>query len=41
MLKNYKNTLATYRQRKEDQAYLSDVNSANLYGASIQSHIIL
>jgi len=30
-----------YRQQQEDQYYLSDVNSANLYGASIQSHIIL
>jgi len=41
MLKNYKNAVASYQQRKEDQAYLSDVNSANLYGASIESHIIL
>jgi len=38
---NFKNLLNKHRKRKEDQAYLSDVNSANLYGASIQSHIIL
>jgi len=36
-----KNSLAALKQRKEDQDFLSDVNSANLYGASIQSHIIL
>lgn len=38
---NFKALLNTHRKYKEDQAYLSDVNSANLYGASIQSHIIL
>jgi len=38
---NFKTLLNNHRKRKEDQAYLSDVNSANLYGASIQSHIIL
>ncbi|NOQ16388.1 MAG: HlyD family type I secretion periplasmic adaptor subunit [Methyloprofundus sp.] len=37
----FKNPLNTHRKRKEDLAFLSDVNSANLYGASIQSHIIL
>lgn len=29
------------KNHKQDQAYLSDVNSANLYGASTRSHIIL
>jgi len=33
--------LTKYRQEQENHAYLSDVNSANLYGASIHSHIIL
>ena len=41
MLEKYKNLRRYYRQQKEDQAFLSDVNSANLHGASIQSHIIL
>lgn len=30
-----------YRRQKEEQKFLSDVNSANLYGASLPSHIIL
>lgn len=38
---NLKKLRNSYRNRKEDQAYLSDVNSANLYGATIQSHILL
>jgi len=29
------------KQQTEDQDFLTDVNAANLYGASIQSHIIL
>ena len=41
MLEKYKNLRRRHRQQKEDQAFLSDVNSANLYGASIQSHVIL
>jgi len=30
-----------HQQYTEDQAYITDVNAASLYGASIQSHIIL
>jgi len=30
-----------HKQYTEDQAYITDVNAASLYGASIQSHIIL
>ncbi len=30
-----------HQQHAEDQAYVTDVNAASLYGASIQSHIIL
>jgi len=32
---------SNFKQRTEDQDFLTDVNVANLYGASIQSHIIL
>lgn len=30
-----------YEQQTEDHMYVTDVNAASLYGASIQSHIIL
>lgn len=30
-----------YEQQAEDQTYITDVNAASMYGASIQSHIIL
>jgi len=30
-----------YKQHAENQAYVTDVNAASLYGASIQSHLIL
>ncbi|PHS72883.1 MAG: hemolysin secretion protein D [Cycloclasticus sp.] len=30
-----------YEQQAEDQAYITDVNAASLYGASMQSHIML
>jgi len=30
-----------YEQQAEDQAYITDVNAASMYGASIQIHIIL
>ena len=38
MLKNIKKR---YEQQAEDQRYVTDINSASLYGASIQSHFIL
>jgi len=41
MLKKFKHIKKTYEQQAEDQHYITDVNAANLYGASIQSHIIL
>jgi len=41
MLTTIKNIKKQYQQHAEDQIYITDVNSASLYGASIQSHIIL
>ncbi|OUR82152.1 hemolysin secretion protein D [Cycloclasticus sp. 46_120_T64] len=41
MLTTIKNIRKQYQQHAEDQVYITDVNSASLYGASIQSHIIL
>jgi len=32
---------STYQHQTEDQDFLTDVNAANLYGASMQSHVIL
>ncbi len=32
---------STYQHHAEDQDFLTDVNAANLYGVSMQSHIIL
>jgi len=31
----------TYEQQAQDETYVTDVNAASLYGASIQSHLIL
>ncbi len=33
--------LTSYTQQKENQHFITDVNEVNLYGASIQSHLIL
>ncbi len=41
MLTKIKNFRKKYEQQAEDQFYITDVNSASLYGASIQSHLIL
>jgi len=41
MLKKFNHIKKTSKQQAEDQHYITDVNAANLYGASIQSHIIL
>ena len=41
MLTTIKNIKKQHQQYAEDQIYITDVNSASLYGASIQSHIIL
>ena len=41
MLKKLNHIKKKYEQQAEDQYYITDVNSASLYGASIQSHIIL
>ncbi|MCK5905805.1 MAG: HlyD family type I secretion periplasmic adaptor subunit, partial [Gammaproteobacteria bacterium] len=41
MLNNLIKLKTEYKQQAEDQAFLSDVNSANLYGSSLSSHIIL
>lgn len=41
MLNKLTNLKSSYRRQREDQDFLTDVNAANLYGASIQSHIIL
>ncbi len=41
MLNKLSDLKSTYRHQAEDQDFLTDVNSANLYGASIQSHLIL
>lgn len=41
MLNKLSDLKTTYQQQAEDQDFLTDVNSANLYGASIPSHLIL
>jgi len=41
MIKKLTELKSEHKSQAEDQAYLTDVNVANLYGASIQSHIIL
>jgi len=41
MLKKITNLKKDLGQQAEDQHYITDVNSASLYGASIQSHLIL
>ena len=41
MLNKLAELKSEHKYQTEDQAYLTDVNAANLYGASIQSHIIL
>ncbi len=41
MLNKLSGIKKTHQQHAEDQAYITDVNAASLYGASIQSHIIL
>lgn len=41
MLNKLTNLKTTSQYQAEDQDFLTDVNAANLYGASIQSHIIL
>jgi adhesin transport system membrane fusion protein len=41
MIKKLTDLKSKHKSQAEDQAYLTDVNVANLYGASIQSHIIL
>ncbi len=41
MLNKLSDLKTRYQQQSEDQDFLTDVNSANLYGASIQSHLIL
>ena len=41
MLKKLAELKSNHQQITEDKDFLTDVNSANLYGASLQSHIIL
>mgnify|MGYP000426773124 FL=1 len=41
MLKKLADLKSNLKQSSEDQDFLTDVNAANLYGASIQSHLIL
>ncbi len=41
MLNKLTELKSTSKHQAEDQHFLTDVNAANLYGASIQSHIIL
>ena len=41
MLDKISNAKKKYEQHAEDQAYITDVNAASLYGASIQSHLLL
>ncbi len=41
MLDKISNAKKKYEQHAEDQAYVTDVNAASLYGASIQSHLLL
>lgn len=41
MFNKLSNLKTTFQQQAEDQEFLTDINSANLYGASIQSHLLL
>ena len=41
MLNKLSELKSNHKHQAEDQAFLTDVNAANLYGASIQSHVIL
>ena len=41
MLNKIAEIKSDHKSQAEDQAFLTDVNAANLYGASIQSHILL
>jgi len=41
MLNKISELKSNHKHQAEDQAFLTDVNAANLYGASIQSHVIL
>jgi len=41
MLNKISNAKKKYEQHAEDQTYVTDVNAASLYGASIKSHVIL
>ena len=41
MLNKIINLKSSYKHQAEDQEFVTDVNAANLYGAPIQSHIIL
>jgi len=41
MLNKLSELKSNYQQQTEDQDFISDINAANLYGASIHSHIIL
>lgn len=41
MLKKIAHLKSNYQHQNEDQAYLSDINAANLYNTPIQSHLIL
>lgn len=41
MLNKFIKLKTEYKQQTEDQAFLTDVNAANLYGSSLPSHIIL
>lgn len=41
MLNKISTVKKKYKQHAENQTYVTDVNAASLYGASIQSHLIL
>jgi adhesin transport system membrane fusion protein len=41
MFKKLNELKSNYKYQNEDQAYLTDINSANLYSTPIQSHLIL
>jgi len=41
MLNKLSHLKTTFQQQAEDQEFLTDINSANRYGASIQSHLLL
>ena len=41
MLNKILESIANHKHQTEDQEFLTDVNSANLYGVAIQSHFIL